>query len=297
MLRSQPRPLAIVLVFGLATGGCDLATNGAVDVAEAGVDAAKDSATVDAYRPDATSDAGVDAEVDAAPIPDASPCDPTACPGKRCALGQCGYYATCNEAHLADSTFDTGTYKLFSAKKNAVFDGWCDMKTAGGGWLLVGASTLLGSSNSFGWKKSDGSLADDTKPYSLGVEALGLVPTEVLVGVRGLNKDLSVLGASYQMKAPPNLLSLKRTGGATSASTHVSGACGTTQAPNFTKFMGHVDQGDVFFFRDLAPSDNGYYYGLKPNGFDFVYDGLDCTNSGGLGPIVAVRQQGLLFIR
>lgn len=279
----------------VAATGCGLGSAGTLhEPGDSGTPAL--DATADTIDDDATADASAaDAALDVAPD---GPCNPDLCEGKRCLAGKCDYFASCDEMHKSTS-LGTGDYVLVGKKK---FDAHCEMGVEGGGWTLVAASVIAGSSNSFGWKKSTGSLGNDLAPYSLGVDAVGLPVNEVLLGVRGIGKAFLPAGAVYRLTAPPNFMTLGNSALAVSVSNYVAGTCPGTSLPLMLKYMGHVDQAAIFFFRDLASATSGTY-GLRADGLDLLYYSTQCINSGGLGPIYSIppipdiRQQGLLFAR
>lgn len=243
-----------------------------------------------------------DAALDAGPAPDTGSCTPSACEGKRCVGSTCGYYGSCDELHNGMSSLPTGDYVLYSTKAKAKFDAHCEMSIEGGGWTLVGASVILGNSNSFGWKKKTGSIQNNTAPYSLGVEPYGLPVNELLLGVRGLGLDFLGGAAIYRLGAPANFMGLGNSGAAVTSSKSVAGLCGSTAAPLMLANVGQVDQNAIFFFRDQAGTSGGVY-GLRADGLDLLYYATDCAHTGGLGPIQSIppvpdiRQQGLLFVR
>ena len=285
----------LLITFAMVAGaGCGLSSAGTLrELSDSG------TPTIDATADDSAADASIVDDGSTVPdvLPD-GPCNPDLCEGKRCVNGKCDYFASCDEMHKA-TAYGTGDSVLNGKKK---FDAHCEMGVEGGGWTLVGASVVAGSSNSFGWKKTTGSLGNDLAPYSLGVDSVGLPVKEVLLGVRGLGKSFLLAGAVYHLVAPANFMSLGNSAQQVTGSNYVAGACITTSLPKMLTNMGHVDQGAIFFFRDFPSATSGTY-GLRPDGLDLLYYSTLCADSGGLGPIPSIppvpdiRQQGLLFVR
>jgi len=104
---------------------------------------------------------------------------------------------TCTPASCADLLAETpaatsGIYSIYPRAAAAPFQGYCDMVTDGGGWLLVGRSQPGGwnpgcastdGGNNFGWQTSRGAVTDDTQAYSLGVVTAGVTNfSELLFG-------------------------------------------------------------------------------------------------------------------
>ena len=243
------------------------------------VDPSDGTAPADAAPPP---DATLDAPVDAKPPPSDAACDPNTCLGERCLNGKCDYYLSCSDMRQ-DATRKTGAHKLRDTKSN-FFDAWCDMDLDSGGWTLIGRSALLGSSSNFGWKKATGTIGDDSKPYSLDVDAHGLVFTEALIG--GYSAGKTWVGSVYKAVLPPGFLaSYKASAGATTVS-KVGGYCPDTSPAMFTN-MGFVDNNDQFFMRDNTAAGN---FGLRADAFALNY--YDCAHAALLN--VA---PGMIFVR
>lgn len=215
-------------------------------------------------------------------------CDPTACEGKRCVGGTCGYFASCRE--LRDGTpvgvANTGVYKL--GKPGAVFDAYCEMSLAGGGWTLVGEShDNLSSVPAFGWNAASGSVTDTTRPYSLDAVGRGVPFSEVLAGT-GRRDAVEI---AYLVTPPPGFPSAHRRSAAASvASVLVNPSCkdATGDRPDMLSNMGYSDRRDLFFFRDNKGEDT---FGLEADGWDTNgYD--DCPKDGKID-----GAQGVVFVR
>ena len=284
-------PLLALLLLATACsleeggGSADLDGSAPLDVwAPDGADPGDATAPSDAAAPpDATPDATLDAPADVLPPPPDAACAPTACLGERCVSGACGFYVSCNDMRQ-DTTIKTGAHKLRDPSSN-VFDAWCDMDLDTGGWTLIGRSVLLGSSTSFGWKKSTGSVGDDSKPYSLDVNARGLVFTQALIGGYSLGKTW--FGSVYKAILPVSFLaSYKNSAGATTVS-KIGGLCADNSPTMFTN-MGYVDNNDVFFTRNNGSQGT---YGLRAGGFS-LYFTADCPNAALLD-----GAQGMIFVR
>jgi len=92
---------------------------------------------------------------------------------------------SCAALLTANPSAPSGVYTLDpdGAGPIAPFQGYCDMVTDGGGWLLVGRSQPGGwnpgcagtdGGSNFGWQTTRGSLTDDTQAYALNVVANGV---------------------------------------------------------------------------------------------------------------------------
>ncbi|HEX7603996.1 MAG TPA: fibrinogen-like YCDxxxxGGGW domain-containing protein [Polyangiaceae bacterium] len=277
-----------LLAFLLLATACSLDEGG-------GLAALDGSPLPDAWAPDAANpsdatapsdavappDATLDAPVDVTPPSDAA-CDPNGCLGERCVNGVCGFYVSCSDMRQ-DVSRTTGAHTLRDPKSN-VFDAWCDMSLDGGGWTLIGRSAVLGSSSSFGWKKATGTIGDDSKPYSLDVDAHGLVFTEALIG--GYSVGKTWVGSVYKAVLPPSFLAnYKGSAGATTVS-KVGGYCPDNSPAMFTN-MGFVDNSDQFFMRDNTTAGN---FGLRADAFALNY--FDCARAALLN-----LAQGMIFVR
>jgi hypothetical protein len=186
---------------------------------------------------------------------------------------------------LAMGNFLSGVYSidLDSAGPLASFNVYCDMVTDGGGWTLVGRSVAgAPASTSFGWTSSLGSVTDDSQPYSLGVDALRLPFTEVLMGEYSSAKTWGTY--VYKRPAPTNFISAYST-----TSTDYIGPT-PISGGNFNFVMGarigFTNLGEKFYFRDHS-EDAGY--GFYPYGWKTAY----ADHLGGY----ILDHQGMVMIR
>ncbi|MBL8612318.1 MAG: hypothetical protein JNL38_33565 [Myxococcales bacterium] len=263
--------LIALAACGLERIGGGPAAGGGADAAGGGGPGAPDGA--------APGDAGADA---------LAKCDPLACEGKRCVDGACGYFASCRELHndVPVGVAGTGVHKL--GKPGAVFDAFCEMTIAGGGWTLAGESHgNLSSTPDFGWNAASGSLSDTSRPYSLDVVGRGVPFTEVLA-VTG-RRDAIVI--AYLVTPPPGFPSAHRRSGAGAvASVLLNPSCkdATGDRPDMLSNMGYSDRKDLFFFRDNKDEDT---FGLEPDGWE-TNDYDDCPKDGRIA-----GKQGAVFVR
>jgi hypothetical protein len=161
---------------------------------------------------------------------------------------------------------------------------YCDMVTAGGGWMLVAQSASSGG-GPFGWGSATGSPKVDAFPYSLNVIGLGIEFSEVLVGAVGDERELL---QAYWFRLGVDTFRLLGQDAAPTKVKWVKGPC--TGAASMLNFAGFTRYDDRFYFRDNPNSgaDNGS--GLFANGFALVY--TECERSGELQ-----TRQGAMYIR
>jgi hypothetical protein len=123
---------------------------------------------------------------------DAATCDPDACPGRRCELGACSFYSSCNALHLARAELGSGVYAVDvdgTSGATEPFDVYCEMTREEGGWTL--AMKVDGTQNT--WLYDDaiwtsGNLLNEASTNLDRTEAklapyLNMPFTELLIGM------------------------------------------------------------------------------------------------------------------
>ncbi len=236
-------------------------------------------------------DGGTDSTVSDAPVDVGADvfeagCNPAACPGYRCALAGdasvCEDYTSCLDMHTQAPSIPTGTYEMGPGDAS-VYTAYCDMTTSGGGFTLVARSVNNGSASSFGWAAATGSLADDTKPYALGVLNVGLSFNTLLVGDVGGGKSFA--GHVYRLTVPQNLNGCASSACAVTQITTVAGPC---QSPSLLADVGFTSQAAQLFFDGQTTLSS---HGLFPGGWSLP--GNPTCNTGGR----LDGTQGMIFVR
>jgi hypothetical protein len=252
-------------------------------LAESGLlrDSGSDTAFDVTILPEASA---VDAVADVAP--EAATCNPDSCQGERCIGNACDFYATCKTMHAADPTRKTGAHWFHTT---ASYTAFCDMDTQGGGWTLVGRTSPVTGSATFGWHQD--SMTDPTdmsKPYSLDPMDKNMPFTEALAGTMG--QSLTWGMDIYQLALPSGFPSSFMTSAGSAAVTTItsySNFC-MTMPPTMLSNVGYVNETNNFFFRDNT-GEGGGAWGFQPQGWSTAYS--DCR--GGLIDASA----GMLMVR
>jgi len=200
--------------------------------------------------------------------------------------------SSCRELFdLLEGDAASGTYNIKLPQTHDYVRVYCDMQTAGGGWLLAGRSTAEGAANNFGWRSKSGSVTDDELPYSLGFHANPFAFTEILIGARLEGKSWGE--AVYHYGLPSDFVpSYTNVHTQTMSYERVKGGCDPDGGPTMLQNAGLTSRNSVFFFRDLAPDEVDY--GLRDDGFATFYaDNEDACIKGGL----LDGKQGMIMVR
>lgn len=234
---------------------------------------------------DASGDVGVDSPALLDGGKDGADTDDAAqrCSAPPCALpcgnGPC---RSCREVKDAYPATETGLAMIEG--KGGPFDAHCEMALAEGGWTLIGRSVRDGVAPAFGWYAAHGSAAADDLPYSLGVDRLSFVPTELLFGALTGEK---AWGANvYRVILPTNFIAANKATASPLSLVPVKGQCG---GGAMHSYAGYTSRTDVFFFRDS--NDDNLLFGLFPDGF-FANGNASCSYASGLDGF-----QGMIFVR
>jgi hypothetical protein len=165
---------------------------------------------------------------------------------------------------------------------------FCEMTLAGGGWtLLARSSTGTPSGGGFGWNRAQGSAADPSAPFSLGVGKTALDFTQILVAEYENERDVvqafvaslpqgfvtDYANLPYQLSPPFST---------------VVGSCSPDGGVWMLSWTGFTNETDYYFFRDHEQHEG---FGLFPDGWNMA-SGSDCQYNAGLS-----GAQGMIFVR
>ncbi|MBK8264718.1 MAG: hypothetical protein IPK80_25675 [Nannocystis sp.] len=200
---------------------------------------------------------------------------------------------SCKEAHKTDPALPSGIYRVDVEGRAQTVDLYCDMDVVGGGWTLVGRSVAMAGGD-FGWSSQRGAVEDDSGPYSLGIAALGISFSELLVGDRGEGKSWGE-NAFVLSGVPVGFVDMFQESELTLGLASLpSNVCPATEDVLMLRYAGRTALVEVFWLRDM-PYD-GKYYGLQAGGFDLFYHDLDdmeaCWRTGKMS-----TKQGMIMVR
>lgn len=172
---------------------------------------------------------------------------------------------------------------------------YCDLETEGGGWLLVGRSHPTGASGSFGWRSSFGSVADDSKPYSLGLHVHPFNFDELLIGDYSAGKAWG--GNVYNLGVPSDFVSAHQNDTIQpSFFSVVKGACQPNAPTWMLRYAGYTAKTSAFFFRDDEFADMADYGLLHDKLWTFYTEDEWPAEHCSLGGALADKQ-GMIMVR
>jgi hypothetical protein len=182
---------------------------------------------------------------------------------------------------------ESGVYELQNPSGLEPVEVYCDLETAGGGWLLAGRSAPAGAAGSFGWQAQTGDVNDDQVPYSLGFHLHPFEFTEILIGSYDGGKAWGEY--VYRLGVPADLVPTFGVAGIeTTYVGAVKGQCQPVGGPTMFTFIGNTLKADTFWLRDKNA--NNADFGLRHDRFDTYYD--DCPNGG-----LVKDKQGMIMVR
>lgn len=196
----------------------------------------------------------------------------------------------------SDQPVVSGIYTItLPQMPNTTVTVYCDLETAGGGWLLVGRSHPSGAAESFGWRSQTGSVYDDNKPYSLGLHVHPFEFGEILIGDYAAGKTWG--GNVYNLGLPSDLVGANQND-AESVSFYavIAGPCMPNQLSWMLRYAGFTSLTSAFFFRDSMTHDGADYGLLHDKLWTFYTDAEFPAQSCPLGGELA-NKQGMLMIR
>lgn len=186
-----------------------------------------------------------------------------------------------------DLPLASGVYELQNPNGLEPVEVYCDLGTAGGGWLLAGRSTPAGAAGSFGWQAQTGDVNDDQAPYSLGFHLYPFEFTEILIGSYDGGKAWGEY--VYRLGVPADLVQTFGVAGIeTTYVGAVKGQCQPADGPSMFTFIGNTEKTDTFWLRNKNA--NNADFGLRHDGFDtYAYD---CPGGG-----LLKDKQGMIMVR
>lgn len=201
--------------------------------------------------------------------------------------------SSCKEAHKTDPALPSGIYRVDVEGRAQTVDLYCDMDVVGGGWTLVGRSVAMAGGD-FGWSSQRGAVEDDSGPYSLGIAALGISFSELLVGDRGEGKSWGE-NAFVLSGVPVGFVDMFQESELTLGLASLpSNVCPATEDVLMLRYAGWTALVEVFWLRDMPYDD--FNYGLLAGGFGLFYDDLNdmeaCWRTGKLS-----TKQGMIMVR
>lgn len=198
---------------------------------------------------------------------------------------------TCRDVLTLDEDAPTGEHEIFPPGRPEGVVVWCDMRFAGGGWLLAARSVDGPSGGLWGWGAERGTPGATNFAYSAGVTAFGITATELLVTENDSDGDPD--RSIYRLVFESDVLAARTTTVARVdieiLETRCAGEIDVGQGqPWMLQHAGCTDRTDVYMLRDNPSCDN---YGLRPDGFSLNYD--TCHQGAGLQD----RARGAIYVR
>jgi len=194
--------------------------------------------------------------------------------------GSSGAPETCRDVLALDPDAETGLHTISPPGRPDGVVVWCDMRYAGGGWLLLARSRNGATPGAWGYDTERGAPGDVDQPYSAGATSFGIVATELLVAE--IEADGRPDRNVYRLVFDEDVLAA-RTKTVTRVDFEIiESDCDdeidpTQDHPWMLQYAGCTERTDVYMLRDNPSCDN---YGLRPDGFSLNYD--NCHQAAGL---------------